>query len=89
MREVIWKASMLLEKTEKLGLENRVSTKKTVLDFFEDQIDLYAHKIAITEHERTITYQELNQKANGLAQQLKICGVIPGTIVAIYLEPSI
>ncbi|MCX7118469.1 MAG: AMP-binding protein, partial [Legionellales bacterium] len=80
---------MLLEKTEKLGLENRVSTKKTVLDFFEDQIDLYAHQIAITEHERTITYQELNQKANGLAQQLKICGVIPGTIVAIYLEPSI
>ena len=89
MREVIWKASMLLEKTETLGLENRLSTKKTVLDFFEDQIDLYAHQIAITEHDRTITYQELNQKANGLAQQLQICGVLPGTIVAIYLEPSI
>ncbi len=89
MREVIWKASMLLEKTETLGLENRLSTKKTVLDFFEDQIDLYAHQIAITEHDRKITYQELNQKANGLAQQLQICGVLPGTIVAIYLEPSI
>jgi amino acid adenylation domain-containing protein len=89
MREVIWKASMLLEKTETLGLENRLSTKKTVLDFFEDQIDLYAQQIAITEHDRTITYQELNQKANGLAQQLQICGVLPGTIVAIYLEPSI
>ena len=80
---------MLLEKTETLGLENLVSTKKTVLDFFEDHIDLFAHQIAVTDHERTITYQELNQKANGLAQHLKVCGVLPGMIVAIYLEPSI
>ena len=80
---------MLLEKTETLGLENLVSTRKTVLDFFEDHIDLFSNQIAVTDHERTITYQELNQKSNGLAQHLKDCGVLPGMIVAIYLEPSI
>ena len=80
---------MLLEKTEILGLESLNYAQKTVLDFFEDHIDLYAKQIAITDNEQTITYQELNQKANGLAQHLQTCGVLPGMIVGIYLEPSI
>lgn len=80
---------MLIEKTEILEFDSPQFGQKTVLDFFEDHIDLYGQQIAITDQEQTITYQALNQKANGLAKHLQACGVIPGMIIAIYLEPSI
>lgn len=80
---------MLIEKTKTSGLKTDVVSGKTVLDCFEEHIELYADQIAITDHERTITYGDLDKKANALALHLKTCGVLPGMIVAIYLEPSI
>lgn len=80
----------MLEKTVVLEPKSPVSSQKTVLDFFEDHLDRYAHHVAITENdEKNITYGTLNKKANALALYLKMEGVLPGSIVAIYLEPSI
>lgn len=80
---------MLLEKTAVVESNSPISSQKTVMDCFEDHIERYAHCIAVTENEKTITYGALNKQANALALYLKEMGVIPNSIVAIYLEPSI
>lgn len=80
---------MLVEKTDTLDVHCPVSSKSTVLDFFENNLHAHADKVAITAGDQTITYGLLNKKANDLAQHLKNHGVLTGSIVAIYLEPSI
>lgn len=80
----------MLEKTAVSEIQSPASSQKTLMDFFEDNLELYAHQIAITEHDgKHITYGILNKQANALALHLKAQGVSHGSLVAIYLEPSI
>ncbi|NIM13670.1 MAG: AMP-binding protein [Candidatus Aminicenantes bacterium] len=49
-----------------------------------------ANKKAVGKGEkRHVTYRELNEKANQLACELRLRGVVPNTVAAIILEPSI
>lgn len=46
-------------------------TDKTIIDLFEEQVAKTPNNIAISFEEKSLTYQELNQKANQLASFLR------------------
>ncbi|WP_291584153.1 non-ribosomal peptide synthetase [Clostridium sp. UBA6640] len=62
---------------------------KTISQLFEDAVEKYRYKIAITDNGTQITYDELNSKANQLAVILREKGVKPEVIVTIILPRSI
>lgn len=62
---------------------------KTLVTLFEEQVNLLPGKIAVIFGNMNLTYQQLNQKANQLAQHLKTLGVGKETCVIIYMERSL
>jgi amino acid adenylation domain-containing protein len=52
---------------------------------FEAQVERTPDAVALTCDERYLTYQQLNQRANQLAQRLQQLGVGPETLVGVYL----
>lgn len=62
---------------------------KTVMQHFEAQAAVTPSALAVTIAETSITYAELNGKANQLARTLRMLGVGPDNIVGIMVERSI
>jgi non-ribosomal peptide synthetase component F len=62
---------------------------KTIVELFEAQVARTAEDEAIRLADRSLTYRELNERANQMAARLAICGVGPGHLVALYMEHSI
>lgn len=62
---------------------------KTLQECFEQQVQDQPHKIAAISGMETITYQELNGKANQLARKLREERIQPGQLVGIMLNRSI
>jgi len=62
---------------------------KTVVQVFEEQVAEKPNHIAVVFEKEEITYGELNEKANILANKLRILGVAPDDYVAIMAERSI
>ncbi|MCX7595891.1 MAG: amino acid adenylation domain-containing protein, partial [Fischerella sp.] len=56
---------------------------------FEQQVDLFPDALALISQSEQLTYQQLNQKVNQLANYLIKLGVTTETIVAICLERSV
>lgn len=54
---------------------------KTVVDLFEEAAEKYPERIALAAGEEMVTYQELNEKANILANKLREAGVKPDSFV--------
>jgi amino acid adenylation domain-containing protein len=59
---------------------------KTVIDFFETQVKKTPEKIAVVFENLSLTYQQLNEKANRLAYYLRENGTKPEANIVIYLE---
>lgn len=57
-------------------------------DLFESQVDRVPGRPAIIHGGETLTYRELDERANQLARHLRLLGVEPGDLVAIFLERS-
>ncbi len=64
-------------------------SEKCVHRLFEEQADLNPDKIALESGDKKITYAELNQKANQIANRLIKMGVGPDVIVGICIERSV
>ncbi len=66
---------------------------KCVRDLFEERVKQTPNNVAVVFKEQLkeqqLTYGELNEKANQLAHYLQELGVVPETIVGIYLERSL
>ncbi len=62
---------------------------ETVIDIFEDMVQKYPEKIAITCNDVSITYQELNKKINILANKLYSLNVSSNAPVALFFDKSI
>jgi len=62
---------------------------KIVSQLFEDTVQHFADRPAISFANDVISYAELNAKANQLANYLRKCGIGRNALVAIYLERSI
>ena len=56
---------------------------------FEAQVERTPEAAALVCHEETLSYGELNRRANQLAHQLRRLGVGPETVVGILLERSV
>src|SRR5947207_1940839 len=62
---------------------------KLIMQYFEEQVSVTPSAPAVTIGETSITYAELNSKANQLARILREQGVGPEKIVGIMVERSI
>ena len=62
---------------------------KTIVDLFEEQVEKTPDNIAVVCGEEQITYKELNEKVNSLANHLLECGVKANTVVGILINRSI
>ncbi|EPR09613.1 non-ribosomal peptide synthetase [Ruminiclostridium papyrosolvens] len=65
------------------------TVKKTVIQLFEEQVERTPDNIALEYGNRTLTYNELNEKANSLAWKLRDIGVEKGDFIAVIMERSI
>jgi tyrocidine synthetase-3 len=63
--------------------------EKTIQQLFEEQVERTPDATAVIFEEQQLTYQELNQKANGLAHVLREKGVKPDSIVGIMVHRSL
>lgn len=72
-----------------LKMANKMNTENTVQSLFEAQAEKIPQQIAIIDGDHSITYRELNEKANQLAHYLRKKGVKPEIKVALCLERSI
>jgi len=61
---------------------------KCVQQLFEDQVARTPDKVALEFEEQSLTYQQLNERSNQLANYLRQQGVQPGDLVGIYMERS-
>ena len=61
---------------------------KTVIDLFEEQVKKTPEKVALVFEDKAMTYGELNNKANILANLLKQNGIIEGDCVGVSIDKS-
>lgn len=62
---------------------------KTVSRLFEEQAKRTPGRVAVTDGDGSVTYGELNQKANRLARALRAKGAGKNSVVALFAERSI
>ncbi|GKX31187.1 hypothetical protein SH1V18_36670 [Vallitalea longa] len=67
---------------------NSLYPKKTVIDLFEEQVKRVPNNIALEYNSEFISYDNLNKKANKLANYLRIKGVGTGSVVGILANHS-
>jgi amino acid adenylation domain-containing protein/non-ribosomal peptide synthase protein (TIGR01720 family) len=67
----------------------RYPRERTVHELIEEQVDRYPQAAALTFEDSQMSYLELGKRANRLAAHLRQRGVLPDTIVAIMVEPSL
>lgn len=63
--------------------------QKTIHQMFEEQVVKSKHRIAAVYHEESITYQELNEKANQVARVLRNLSIAPNRIVGLMVNRSL
>jgi len=76
-------------KIYKLNSINSVYPSKTVHKLFEEQVSKTPDKVALEFREERLTYNELNEKANQLANYLRENGIRKESIVGIMIGHSI
>ena len=71
--------------------ENHINyeEKKSIVDLFEEQVKTVANNIAVAYKNEKLTYKQLNEKANSLANYLIQQGVKKGDTIPILLERNI
>lgn len=62
---------------------------KSIQYFVEKQVEKNPDKVAVIANGSSLTYKELNERANSLAHYLRSCGVLPNTFVGILQKRSI
>jgi amino acid adenylation domain-containing protein/non-ribosomal peptide synthase protein (TIGR01720 family) len=84
----------LLDDTERAVLDGFNDTKEewkatTLTAMVEEQVARTPQAVAVEFHERSLTYAELNAKANHLARRLQEAGVGPERTVGMHWERSL
>ncbi len=63
--------------------------KKTIVEVFEEQVNLSQGQTALVYEGTSLTYEDLNERANRLARTLYSKGIHNGAVVAVLLDRSI
>jgi len=58
-------------------------------ELFERQVERSPHATAVVFEKNSLTYSELNRRANDLADHLRVLGVGPDVLVALFFERSL
>ncbi len=81
----------ILEETERLqvvsasfGEENSSKAALRITELFEQQVAASPNAKALVFEDRTLTYGELNKRANQLAHYLIAMGIVPDDLVGLY-----
>ncbi|MDJ0579750.1 amino acid adenylation domain-containing protein [Crocosphaera sp.] len=69
--------------------QTKIGKDVYIYDLFKEQVKQNPHAVAVTFENQSLTYQELNQKANCLAHYLQSLGVGSDVCVGIFLERSL
>jgi amino acid adenylation domain-containing protein len=77
----------LLDKFNNTGVE--YLKESTIIDLFEQQVDLNPDTTAIVFSDQKLTYRQLNERSNQVAHLLRHKGVKEETVVPIVLDRSI
>lgn len=72
-------------KVHTLNSTQNAYPNKTVYELFEEQANLTPNEVALEFKEKVLTYKELNEKSNQLANYLREKGVKKGSIVGIMM----
>ena len=80
-----------LKKILEISKENDCNypSDKTIHELFEEQVLLTPKNIAIKFKDSSMTYEELNEKANQVAYFLRSLGVKPNDVIALRLNKSL
>lgn len=62
---------------------------KTIVDMFYDCANYYSNKVALASAEGQLSYNDLNQRSNRVANRLLASGLQKGDFVAIFMERSL
>ncbi|KOP63612.1 hypothetical protein AMS59_23935, partial [Lysinibacillus sp. FJAT-14745] len=62
---------------------------KTIIELFEEQVKKTPDHIAVEFNEQTLSYKQLNARANDVGQMLRELGVKPDSIVGIVTDRSL
>jgi len=82
-----WERECILHQFNEEYIEKQ--DKCTVIDLFEQQVDKTPNQTALVCGKENLTYLELNQKANQIAQALRTMGVKPNDFVALISHRDI
>ena len=63
--------------------------EKTVHQIIEEMVDRHPDRVAVSCEDQSLTYRELNARANRLARRLRAQGVEPDTLVGILMDRSV
>ncbi|SEG73923.1 amino acid adenylation domain-containing protein [Thermomonospora echinospora] len=74
-----------LQRLETWNATERAVPATTVVELFEEQVARTPHAIAVESESGTLTYEELDRRASGLAALLRARGAGPGRVVALAL----
>jgi amino acid adenylation domain-containing protein len=83
----------IISENDKKKLDEFNSTEVSIpdclaQDFFEKQVRLTPEKTAVISKSQSLTYLELDEKANKLSRHLIHLGVVPGDAVGVCIERS-
>jgi len=81
----------MIESTFLSEVEKIFEEKKhfSVAELFEEVVEKYPENIALVHEDKTLTYKQLNTKANQLAYFLSVeKGITKGSVVGFYADPS-
>ena len=81
-------AETFYEFYQRLNLTEAPLDQVSIKQAFEDQAALCPEAIAVACESDRLTYRSLNERANGLADRLLRCGVLPGDTVGVSVPRS-
>lgn len=81
--------TLLIDWNETQGGFDTTTVNQSINRLFEQQVTATPNAIAVEHHDRSLTYAELNRRANKLALHLKNLGVVPESLVGVCVERSI
>ncbi len=87
--------NLISPEEQKLLIEDFNSThveyenEESIVTIFERMVDANADEIAVADQSGNLTYKELNERANQVANYLVSRGVLPGNMVGLLLERSL
>lgn len=95
-KDILLKDIEIITPAEKAQVLNEFNNTKSdyprnesVISLFEKQVIDTPNVTAVTFEGNSLSYKELNEKANSLANHLKSMGVMPHDVVALFLDKSL